>query len=818
MPNSTQLSFRVSGMSCASCAGRVERALQALDGVQTATVNLAQRSVDVSYATPADPQTIQQCLNQAGYPAQTTKLQIELEGMSCASCTARVERALRALPGVLHAEVHLTTRSAQVEFLTGAISQTELAQSLTRAGYPARIIGPDDGHTTHTDPTLAEQVALRRSVLQATAMTLPIFVVEMGGHLFPGFHSWVHHALGQQTLWILEFLLTSLVLIGPGAVFITRGLPHLLRGTPDMNALVALGALSAWTYSTIATFAPNLLPPESRAVYFEAAAVIVTLILLGRLLEARARGQAGQAIRHLIGLQPTTARVTRPTGQFDLPLSELRIGDLVDVRPGERLPADGYVHSGKSLVDQSMLTGEPLPVARGPGDAVVAGTLNGSGALQLKVSRIGADTALARIISLVQQAQGGKLPVQQLVDRITLWFVPMILAVAFGAVVLWLIFGPSLAHALVAGVCVLIIACPCAMGLATPTSVLVGTGRGAELGLLFRKGSALQQLEQVKIIAFDKTGTLTLGKPELTDLQTAAGFDENDILAMVAAVEQQSEHPLAHALVSAATARGLALPVPSAVTAVPGYGITAMLGARHITIGAARIMAQQSIPTAAFDSIANTLAQSGKTPIYVAIDTTLAAILAVSDPLKPTARATITALHAAGLKTAMITGDHHATANAIATQLGIPHVTADVLPADKQAALEALHRDYGAVAFVGDGINDAPALASADVGIAIGTGTDVAIETADLVLMSGDPAGVLRAISLSHAVMANIRQNLAWAFGYNLALVPVAAGALYPAFGWTLSPMLAAGAMAASSVLVVGNALRLRGFERRSTP
>jgi heavy metal translocating P-type ATPase len=640
----------------------------------------------------------------------------------------------------------------------------------------------------------------------------------MGGHLFPGFHSWVHHALGHQTLWILEFLLTSLVLIGPGAVFITRGLPHLLRGTPDMNALVALGALSAWTYSTIATFAPNLLPPESRAVYFEAAAVIVTLILLGRLLEARARGQAGQAIRHLIGLQPTTARVTRPTGQFDLPLSELRIGDLVDVRPGERLPADGYVHSGKSLVDQSMLTGEPLPVARGPGDAVVAGTLNGSGALQLKVSRIGADTALARIISLVQQAQGGKLPVQHLVDRITLWFVPMILAVAVGAVVLWLIFGPSLAHALVAGVCVLIIACPCAMGLATPTSVLVGTGRGAELGLLFRKGSALQQLEQVKIIAFDKTGTLTLGKPELTDLQTAAGFDENDILAMVAAVEQQSEHPLAHALVSAATARGLALPVPSAVTAVPGYGITAMLGARHITIGAARIMAQQSIPTAAFDSIANTLAQSGKTPIYVAIDTTLAAILAVSDPLKPTARATITALHAAGLKTAMITGDHHATANAIATQLGIPHVTADVLPADKQAALEALHRDYGAVAFVGDGINDAPALASADVGIAIGTGTDVAIETADLVLMSGDPAGVLRAISLSHAVMANIRQNLAWAFGYNLALVPVAAGALYPAFGWTLSPMLAAGAMAASSVLVVGNALRLRGFERRSTP
>ena len=491
---------------------------------------------------------------------------------------------------------------------------------------------------------------------------------------------------------------------------------------------------------------------------------------------------------------------------------------MVDVRPGERLPADGYVHSGKSLVDQSMLTGEPLPVARGPGDAVVAGTLNGSGALQLKVSRIGADTALARIISLVQQAQGGKLLVQHLVDRITLWFVPMILAVAVGTVVLWLIFGPSLAHALVAGVCVLIIACPCAMGLATPTSVLVGTGRGAELGLLFRKGSALQQLEQVKIIAFDKTGTLTLGKPELTDLQTAAGFDENDILAMVAAVEQQSEHPLAHALVSAATARGLALPVPSAVTAVPGYGITAMLGARHITIGAARIMAQQSIPTAAFDSIANTLAQSGKTPIYVAIDTTLAAILAVSDPLKPTARATITALHAAGLKTAMITGDHHATANAIATQLGIPHVTADVLPADKQAALEALHRDYGPVAFVGDGINDAPALASADVGIAIGTGTDIAIETADLVLMSGDPAGVLRAISLSHAVMANIRQNLAWAFGYNLALVPVAAGALYPAFGWTLSPMLAAGAMAASSVLVVGNALRLRGFERRSTP
>ena len=803
-------SFQIDGMSCAACAGRVERAAQAVPGVAGAAVNLVTRILHADFAAPADALQIAAALAKAGYPAVAAETRLAVDGMTCASCTLRVEKLLAALPGVTGAEVNLATRTARVSHLAGAVSPTELAGVLQRGGYPATPIT----ETTPAPPdrSMTEADDLRRQTWIAAALSLPVFGLEMGGHLIPGLHHLIAAAIGQQTSWLIQFAFASAVLLGPGRRFFRHGLPALLRGQPDMNALVAVGALAAWAYSCVATFAPMLLPPAARAVYFEAAAVIVTLILLGRWIEARARGRAGQAISRLIGLRPATARVTRSTGAFDLPLAELRVGDLVQVYPGERIAADGVVAEGHSFVDQSMLTGEPAPVAKAVGDEVVGGTVNGAGAFSFAVARIGADAVLARIIVLVETAQGGKLPVQALVDRITLWFVPVVMGLALATTLAWLSFGPTLAHALVAGVSVLIIACPCAMGLATPTSILVGTGRAAELGVLFRRGEALQRLAGIRLVAFDKTGTLTAGRPVLTDLQVVAGLDEAEVLGLIAGAEAKSEHPVARAVLAAAVARGVVVPESREFSATPGFGVAAEVAGRQVLVGAGRQMLQAGISIAALAEPAARLEGAGKSANFVAVDGRLAAVFAVADPLKPAAVAAIAALQAQGVRCAMITGDSAATAHVIAARLGIDLVQAGVLPEGKVAALAALRAAHGPVAFVGDGINDAPALAAADVGIAIGTGTDVAIEAADVVLMSGDPVGVATARALSQATLRNIKQNLFWAFGYNAALIPVAAGVLYPGFGLLLSPMLAAAAMAASSVLVVGNALRLRRF------
>jgi Cu+-exporting ATPase len=702
--------------------------------------------------------------------------------------------------------VNLALETAEVRFLQGAVAPEAVISAVAALGYVAKL----QSDAQEPDHKPAEMIALRRQLLIALALALPVFILEMGGHLFPAFHHYIARTIGTQVSWIIQFLLTSAVLIGPGRVFYTRGWASLRHGAPDMNALVMIGTAAAYGFSVIATFAPMLLPSTARAVYFEAAAVIVTLILLGRWMEARAKGRTGAAIARLVSLAPKTAQVERDGEVVELALADVIVGDILHLRPGEKLAVDGEVIDGESFVDESMISGEPAPVAKAAGAAVTGGTVNGTGALRYRALRVGADTMLAQIIRMVAEAQGARLPVQDLVNKITGWFVPAVLGAAVLTVLVWLIFGPepALTHALVAGVAVLIIACPCAMGLAVPVSIMVGTGRAAELGVLFRKGAALQALQSVGVVALDKTGTLTAGRPEMTDFVLAQGFNSDVVLARIASVETKSEHPIAQAVLRAARERGLDLPPAFDFTSVTGYGIAAQVAGQRVLVGSARYMAQEGVDPLA--KAGATLAANGKTPLYAALAGRLAAVIGVSDPVKPGTPEAIAALKAMGLRVVMISGDNADTARVIAGELGIKDVVAEVLPDGKVAALTGLRADGVTLAFVGDGINDAPALAAADVGIAIGTGTDVAIEAADVVLISGDLRGVVSALAVSHATMRNIKQNLFWAFGYNAALIPVAAGVLYPIWGVQLSPMLAAGAMAMSSVFVLSNALRLR--------
>ncbi|WP_372580449.1 heavy metal translocating P-type ATPase [Ruegeria hyattellae] len=745
--------------------------------------------------------------------SQTVTLQ--LTGLSCASCVGRAENALRGEPGVIKANVNLATGKAAICF-DGSLTDTDrLAQAVSDAGYPAQANQAED-------PSTQADSDLWRATLLAAGLALPVFILEMGGHVIPGFHHWVQNSIGTQASNLIQFALTSLLLLGPGRIFYVKGIPSLLRGAPDMNALVALGTAAAYCYSVVATFAPGLLPAGTAHVYYEAACVITVLILFGRLLEARAKGRASSAIRSLLKLQPKSARVEREGRLADIPIPELRAGDILMIRPGERIPVDGTVLDGHSRVDESMISGEPVPLAKAEGAEIIGGTVNGTGALRAQVTRVGANTVLARIIQMVEEAQSTKLPIQGLVDRVTIWFVPAVLVIAALTVTGWLFWGPApaLPLALVAGVSVLIIACPCAMGLATPTSIMVGTGRAAELGVLFRKGDALQRLQEAKVVAFDKTGTLTEGRPELTDLSVAQGIKRDHVLQLAAAAEARSEHPIASAITRAWTGP---MPEVARFAALTGLGLSARIDGVDVLIGADRLFDRDTLDLGELRKTGQAWAAQGKTPIYVALDGRAAAVMAVADPVKPEAAQTIATLHEMGLQTALISGDNRATAQAVANQLGVDQVSAEVLPDGKVHALDALREAHGAVAFVGDGINDAPVLASADVGIAIGTGTDVAIEAADVVLMNGDPTGAVAALNLSRRTMRNIRQNLVWAFGYNILLIPVAAGLLHVFGGPLLSPGLAAGAMAFSSVFVVTNALRLRrirpgGSSPRSTP
>lgn len=699
---------------------------------------------------------------------------LSLDGMTCASCVSRAERVLRGVAGVTGASVNLATRSAEVRF--DAPAQVEaMITALTRAGYPASLTAAPP------EPSLWPRVIL------AAALTLPVFLVEMAGHLWPALHHLRMGLIGDQAWGAVQFLLISAVLFGPGWLFFAKGVPGLWRAAPDMNALVALGAGAAWASSVWALFQP------APMLYFEAAGVTVTLILLGRALEARARGVAGQAISRLIALQPQAARKRVDGAWVDVLLADVALGDQIMIRPGERLPADGRVIDGHSSIDAAMLTGEPLPVMVGMGDQVTGGTVNGAGVLTVQVTAIGAGSVLARITHMVQAAQATKLPVQDMVDQVTRWFVPVVMVLALISFLIWLPQGSGLVH----GVAVLIIACPCAMGLAVPVSILVGTGRAAQMGVLFRGGAAIQRLSSVETIGFDKTGTLTMGHPVVQDM-----LDLGGALEIAAGIEAGSEHPLARAVLD--HAGGLVPAAVTDITAVPGQGARAMLGDVPVAVGSARMMGELPPAFAAFTERAQ-----GNGLLYISRAGQVIGAMSVSDPIKPTAGAAIAALRGMGLRVAMVTGDALAPAQRVADALGIDDLRAGVLPEAKAAAIQELG---GQTAFVGDGINDAPALAQAMVGISMGNGSDIAIEAGDVVLMTGDPMGAAHAVAISRLVMRNIRQNLIWAFVYNAALIPVAMGALVPFGGPSLSPMLGAGAMAASSIFVMGNALRLRRF------
>lgn len=736
-------------------------------------------------------------------------ISIDIEGMTCASCVSRVEKALLKVPTVTSASVNLATERATVQL--GDTDNIEgLLQAVEKAGYkgsrtPETHQPGHGGHHHHNE----DAAVLRRDVLIAGIFTLPVFVIEMLGHLYMPFHMWVMSVVSTDMLYIGFFIATSIVLFIPGWRFFKIGIPALLRGAPEMNSLVALGAGAAYLYSVVVTFAPQLVPAQTQYVYYEAAAVIVTLILVGRWLEALAKGRTGEAIQRLVREQAKTARVQRDGSVVELPVEQVQVGDVILVRPGEKIAVDGEIVEGASHIDESMISGEPLPVSKTVGAGVVGGTLNTSGSFSFRATKVGGDTMLAQIIRMVEEAQGDKLPIQGVVDQITAWFVPAVIALAIATFAVWFIWGPEPAHvfALVNAVAVLIIACPCAMGLATPTSIMVGTGRAAEMGVLFRKSEALQQLRNAKVVAFDKTGTLTQGKPALTDLILDDDFEHDEVLALVAAVEAKSEHPIASAIVAAAEKAGLGLGAVTEFQADAGNGVSARVDGRLVSVGSRRHLGHLDFSD--FAETIDRLADEGKTPVFAAIDDRLAAAIVVADTIKPTSRQVIEALHAMGLKTAMISGDNRRTAEAIARQLGIDEVRAEVLPADKVSVLKGL-RSLGPVAYVGDGINDAPALAEADIGIAVGTGTDAAIESADVVLLGGDLRGVLDALTISRATMKNIWENLFWAFGYNVLLIPVAAGVLYPGFGILLNPMIGAGAMALSSVFVVSNAQRLR--------
>ncbi|MDT7918997.1 MAG: heavy metal translocating P-type ATPase [Meiothermus sp.] len=848
---SKELHIGVQGMTCAACVNRVERGLKKLEGVEAVSVNLATEHAHVRYdPQKTTPQALLEKVREAGYTPVVAEVELGVTGMTCAACVNRVERALKKLEGVLEASVNLATERAWVKYLPASTSVAQFKRAIRAAGYGVLELGTGQGRADLEREARAKEVAdLRRALLTATVFALPLFLIAMLPMLFPPLEAWLMATFGHGVMSSLNWVMLALatpIQFGPGLRFYRHGWQSLCSGSPDMNSLVMLGTSAAYFYSLGVVLFPGLFPPQARHAYFEAAGVVITLILLGKYLEALAKGRTSEAMRRLLSLQAKTARVVEGALEREIPVDEVLAGDWVVVRPGEKIPVDGVVVSGQSYVDESMITGEPIPVRKTEGDRVIGGTINQNGTLTFRATAVGEGTVLAQIIRLVENAQASKPPIQNLADRVVAVFVPIVLAIAALTALVWLVFGgeKALTFALVNTVAVLIIACPCAMGLATPVSIMVGTGKAAELGVLFRKGEALQTLQEARVVALDKTGTLTRGRPELTDLEVAPGFDEAEVLALVASLEQKSEHPIARAIVQAAQARGLPLSEPQGFEAFPGLGVSGQVGVVRpvnsrdsglsqpgivrpvnsrdsglsqpgivrVDVGADRHMARLGLDVSVFGSEAARLADAGKTPLYAAINGKLAAILAVADPIKEGSPEAIAALHRQGFKVAMITGDHTRAAHAIARQLGIDEVRAEVLPDGKAEAVRALQNKGYKVAFVGDGINDAPALAQADVGIAIGSGTDVAIETADVILISGDLRGVPNAIALSRATLRNIQLNLFWAFAYNVLLIPVAAGALYPFTGWLLSPMLAGAAMGLSSLFVLSNALRLRSF------
>ncbi|MCL4534539.1 MAG: heavy metal translocating P-type ATPase [Bacteroidetes bacterium] len=810
-------------MTCATCAGRVEKGLAKREGVERASVNLATEKATVEFdAERVGPSDLVQAVRDTGYDVAVEKVTVGIGGMTCASCVRRVERVLSRLPGVLSATVNLATERATVEFVPGQVTIADMRRAVEEAGYTLREVSTTD---REREERLAEYRELRNKLVVGAILSLLIFLGS-----FPEWFPWVPSFLNNRYLLLA---LATPVQFWVGWQFYRYAWGAARHRTTDMNTLVAMGTSTAYLFSAIVTLIPNLFAAGGVAmpdVYFDTAAIIITLVLMGRFLEARAKGQTSEAIRRLMGLRAKTARVVRDGAEADIPIDEVRPGDLVIVRPGEKVPVDGIVREGSSTVDESMITGESMPVAKRPGDEVVGATINKSGSFRFEATRVGQDTVLAQIIRLVEEAQGSKAHIQRLADVIASYFVPAVIGIATLTFLIWYLLGPqpSFIYALLNFVAVLVIACPCAMGLATPTAIMVGTGKGAEIGILIRSGVALEVAHKVQAVILDKTGTLTAGKPVVTDVEPLNGWSQEDLLRLAASAERASEHPLGEAIVSRARELGLELAEAKEFQAISGHGIETTVEGRRVLLGNLRLMEEGRIALDGLSGRIERLASDGKTPMVIAADGQPAGVIAVADTLKPSSAEAVASLHHLGLEVVMLTGDNRRTAEAIARQVGIDRVLAEVLPEQKADEVKRLQAEGKRVAMVGDGINDAPALAQADVGIAIGTGTDIAMEASDITLMRGDLRGIPAAIALSRQTLRIIKQNLFWAFFYNVALIPVAAGVLYLVFAGRgvpiplqpflgqygfLNPVLAAAAMALSSVSVVSNSLRLRGFK-----
>lgn len=823
----------VGGMTCASCVGRVEKALGKLESVSDVSVNLATEKARVSFDSEfIGAKELRGAIEKAGYEVRETptpwppsssadngEISLSVEGMTCASCVGRVEKALSNVPGVESATVNLATEKAKVAYdASGGPSFEELRSAVEKAGYKVGEevessggSAPSGAGEDRSDPREREREAELKDLKTKWVVGLAIGVIMMLEMYLP-------FGPGMEVMAPLLLIQATIVQFWAGATFYRTAWASAKHGATNMSTLVAVGTSAAWGYSAFVTLWPDLSASLGFPfhLYFEVSVVVIALVLLGRWLEARAKKQTGAAIKALMGLQAKTARVIRDGSEVDVPVEDVRVGDLVRVRPGEKVPVDGAVVEGSSTLDESMLTGEALPVTKQSGDEVIGATLNKTGGFVMRAEKVGSETALSQIVRLVEEAQGSKAPMQRMVDTISSYFVPAVLVFATITFIVWLIFGPSLIFALTTTIAVLIIACPCALGLATPTAIMVGTGKAAENGILVRGGEALETTRRINAIVLDKTGTITKGEPSVTDIVPANGLSEDELLRLVASVEVGSEHPLAEAIVAFSEERNLDLPKAEAFESVTGKGVRATVEGREVLIGNRAMLESSDVSLNGLEHEAGELAQNGATPMYVSVDGESAGIVAVADALKPESREAVEQLEALDLEVWMLTGDNRATAEAIARQVGIKaeHVLAEVLPEEKSAKVEELQAQGRTVAMVGDGINDAPALARADLGIAIGTGTDVAMAASDITLIGGDLRNIVTGISLSRKTVGKIKQGLFWAFAYNTALIPVAAGVLFPFFGVLLSPILAAAAMAMSSVSVVTNALRLRSFKR----
>ena len=817
--------YAIQGLSCASCAHAVEVALQAVAGVQSAHVNLATEKVVVEADAEVCPLVMQAAVQAAGYnlvlPLVTQNFAVS--GLSCASCAANLEVAVGRLAGLASAVVNFATQVLTVTYPLGAIDVEQISQAVEAAGYHAQLLTDQASASQAQIQQEADQAAQAKANHQAALwrrfwlsaiFALPLLCLAMAEMVGLTLPSWLSHREGGQLFVSLQLALT-LPILWLGRSFFLNGFKHLVKGHPNMDSLVALGTSAAVAYSLYSSIQVWLGNHHAAmSLYYESAGVILTLVTLGKYFEARSKGQTSAAIQALIKLAPQEAQVLREGQEVTLPLDQVQVGDLVRVRPGQKIPVDGRVVEGQSWVDESMLTGESLPVAKKVGDQVVGASLNQQGSLIVETNKVGQDTTLAQIIHLVQAAQGSKAPIAQLADRVSAVFVPVVMTLALVAGLAWyLIGGQSWAFALTISIAVLVIACPCALGLATPTAIMVGTGKGAEQGILIKSGTALEMAHQVDAVVLDKTGTLTQGQPQVTDVLPLTGWTPDQLLALAAAAEVNSEHPLGQAIVAGARERELALPEMTNFQSLTGYGIRVLNGKNFYFLGNRRMMQEIGLDLSRAEELAATLAAGGKTPIYVGNREEILGLIAVADPLKATSPEAVRRLKAMGLQVIMLTGDNAKTAQALAAEAGIDQVISDVLPADKAQVVADLQAKGLKVAMVGDGINDAPALAQADVGLAIGRGTDVAIESADMVLMGSDLTSVATAIKLSQATIRNIKENLFWAFAYNVLGIPVAMGVLHLFGGPLLNPMLAGAAMSFSSVSVILNALRLRRFK-----